>query len=317
MVAESLGETLRVAFSVSATDAIAYRMGETSPRQLTWFDRSGKALGTLGEPDGADLMERGAFARRQQSGGSAHGREQHGHLARRFEPDRPASHSNRASSCTQPGRLTELESRSHQRGDRRAVSSKEPRAAPAVTNCSPHIRRLKFPTDWSADGRFLMYFEIETKAQPDLWVLPMNGERKPFLFLGTGSSETWGQFSPDGDGSRTSPTNRAGSRSTCDHFPARVDSGRVSTSGGVYPRWSRDGKELFYLAPDGRLMATSSTVKGVGVEAGTPVELFQPRIAGGGAFLVGGRQEYDVAHRRPVPDERREQHPRRRPSRWC
>jgi hypothetical protein len=53
--------------------------------------------------------------------------------------------------------------------------------------------------------------------------------------------------------------------------------------------------KVFYLAPGARLMATSIAVKGAAIEAGTPVTLFQPRMAGGGAFLVGSRQQYDVA----------------------
>ena len=78
-------------------------------------------------------------------------------------------------------------------------------------------------------------------------------------------------------------------------FPGPGGQWTVSTSGGVYPRWSPDGKEVYYLAPGGTLMATSIAVKGATLEAGTPMVLFQPRIAGGGAFTVGARQQYDVA----------------------
>jgi hypothetical protein len=68
----------------------------------------------------------------------------------------------------------------------------------------------------------------------------------------------------------------------------RVDS-------GVYPRWSPDGKEVYYLAPDGTLMAAAVAAKGATLDVGVPATLFRTRIVGGGAFLVGGRQEYDVA----------------------
>ena len=98
-----------------------------------------------------------------------------------------------------------------------------------------------------------------------------------------------------GGGWRTSPTNRDGSRSTCVRFPPPGGQWRISTSGGVYPRWSPDGKEVYYLAPDGTLMAASVAAKGATLEVGMPAALFQTRIVGGGAFLVGGRQQYDVA----------------------
>ena len=69
----------------------------------------------------------------------------------------------------------------------------------------------------------------------------------------------------------------------------------VSTSGGIHARWSPDGKDLFYVAPDGKLMAAPITVKSKTLEPGTPVALFQTRIVGGGANYPGFRQQYDVA----------------------
>lgn len=69
----------------------------------------------------------------------------------------------------------------------------------------------------------------------------------------------------------------------------------VSTAGGIHPRWNADGTELFYVAPDGKLMAAPMTAKGGTLEAGIPVVLFQTRIVGGGNNLAGYRQQYDVA----------------------
>jgi hypothetical protein len=65
--------------------------------------------------------------------------------------------------------------------------------------------------------------------------------------------------------------------------------------GGISPRWRSDGKELYYIAPDEKLMAVPMTVKGSFLEPGTPVALFQTRIVGGGNNNVGFRQQYDVA----------------------
>jgi Tol biopolymer transport system component len=56
----------------------------------------------------------------------------------------------------------------------------------------------KSPESWSPDGRFLLYSAFDPTTRQDLWVLPLDGERKPFVFLKTPSSERNGQFSPDG-----------------------------------------------------------------------------------------------------------------------
>ena len=87
----------------------------------------------------------------------------------------------------------------------------------------------KGPQDWSSDGNVLLYAIQDLKAGSDLWALPLTGERKPFPVLQTSFDEVQGQFSPDGRW--------------------------VSTGGGIYPRWRRDGRELFYVTPDNRLMA--------------------------------------------------------------
>jgi hypothetical protein len=64
--------------------------------------------------------------------------------------------------------------------------------------------------------------------------------------------------------------------------------------GGIQPRWSSDGRELYYIAPNGTLMAVPITMKGTALEPGTPVALFQTRIWGGGTNATQG-QQYDVA----------------------
>ncbi|MEQ1908956.1 MAG: hypothetical protein ABMA15_09035, partial [Vicinamibacterales bacterium] len=69
---------------------------------------------------------------------------------------------------------------------------------------------------------------------------------------------------------------------------------QVSTAGGIHPRWRSDGRELFYLAPSGAMMAVSVTVTGSTLEPGAPVALFPTRIYGGGVDTQQGRQ-YDVA----------------------
>ena len=69
---------------------------------------------------------------------------------------------------------------------------------------------------------------------------------------------------------------------------------QISTAGGISPRWRPDGKELYYIAPNGMLMAAPIVLKGTTLEPGSPVALFHAPILGGGAN-PNNRQQYDVA----------------------
>jgi WD40-like Beta Propeller Repeat len=298
-VAESVAVAVvpRGAFSISATGVIAYRTGGTNPRQLTWFDRTGKALATLGEPDRANLLHvalsrdgrRAAVARTVQNNVDIW-------LMDSTRTTRFTSDMGNESYPIWSPDGTRIVFTSNKLGPnvyQRVLSG-------AVTDellfASPQLR---FPSDWSVDGRFLLYMEVSSKTAADLWVLPMDGEpaegRKPSLFLSTSFNEQWGQFSPDGRWVAYQSNETGRVEIYVRPFPGPGGQWPVSTSGGVFPRWAPNGKELYYLAPDGKLIAASIAAKGATLEVGTPVALFQTRIVGGGANLLGGRQEYDVA----------------------
>jgi eukaryotic-like serine/threonine-protein kinase len=68
----------------------------------------------------------------------------------------------------------------------------------------------------------------------------------------------------------------------------------ISTAGGVYPRWSRDGKELYFIAADAKMMAVSIRATAVAIDAGVPVALCQNRRVGGGSNVIGRGHQYDV-----------------------
>jgi len=144
----------------------------------------------------------------------------------------------------------------------------------------------QYPTDWSRDGRFLLYTEEDPKTGADLWVLPMaeqkkNAERKPILVLRTEFAERNGRFSPDGKwvayDSNESGRYEIYVRAFSPGQPGTGGKWPVSTGGGQDPRWRRDGKELFYLAPDRKLMAVEVKT-GSGFEAGIPRPLFQTPV---------------------------------------
>ena len=127
---------------------------------------------------------------------------------------------------------------------------------------------------------FLLYSEFG-KTRADLWVLPLEGERKPIPFLQTEFTETQGQFSPDGAWIAYTSDESGQFEVYVRPFPAGPGKGKVSISGGQFPRWRRDGKELFFLAPNRKLMAAA--VKAVAgsrreFEAAVPQALFETRI---------------------------------------
>ena len=114
------------------------------------------------------------------------------------------------------------------------------------------------PFDWSPDGRSLLYREIDPKTKDDLWVLPL-GQGRPVPYLQTPFSESDGKFSPDGRWVAY-VSDESGRRDVfVQSFPAGNGKFQISTGGGLQPRWRRDGRELYYFAADGKLMAVEVT----------------------------------------------------------
>jgi Tol biopolymer transport system component len=165
--------------------------------------------------------------------------------------------------------------------------------------------RDKVANDWSPDGKFLLYTSFEPGSL-DLWVLPLDGDRRPWVFLNTKFDEGLGQFSPDGHWVAYMSNESGRYEIYVRPFVVPAASGaqdgatgsgglqQVSTAGGIYPRWRRDGKELYYIDPNGQMMAAPIAATGTTIELGTPGALFRPRMFGGGASNSQGWQ-YDVA----------------------
>lgn len=137
------------------------------------------------------------------------------------------------------------------------------------------------PWDWSRDGRFLLYGKRDPKTKQDLWVLPMDGDRKPTPFLDTEFNEAEGQFSPDNRWIAYASDESGKTEIYVQPFPASSSTAgktKVSEGGGTHPRWRRDGKELFYISGDQRMMAVEV---GAGAspsgpfKAGIPKALFK------------------------------------------
>jgi dipeptidyl aminopeptidase/acylaminoacyl peptidase len=131
--------------------------------------------------------------------------------------------------------------------------------------------------DWSRDGRFILYAASDPKTKVDLWYLPTAGDRKPVQWLQTEFNETQGQFSPDGRWVAYTSDESGAEQIYVRPFPASGRKWPISNSGGWQPRWSGDGKELFYVTPDRRLMVAAIRA-GSDFEASVPHPLFSTTI---------------------------------------
>ncbi len=304
------GNNFRSAVAVSATGLVAYRAGRASRRQLTWVDRTGRVLGTLGAPDEHSLISprvapdgrRVAVSRTVQ--GNTDLWLLDGARTSRLTFD---AGSDQYPIWSPDGRQLVFDS------DRTGVQDLYGKdvsgagvEARLVASAQP-----KNATDWSADGRFLLYhiFDPQTGGG-DLWAQEMDPStgaaragRAPGTVLRTPFTELGGRFSPDGRWvayqSNASgqgeiyvrpwtPPAAAGAAA-----PAPSGQWQVSTAGGIHPSWRADGQALYYLGPDGALMAAPVTTRGTALEPGTPVALFPTRIVGGGGDNAQGPQ-YDV-----------------------
>jgi Tol biopolymer transport system component/transposase len=157
---------------------------------------------------------------------------------------------------------------------------------------------IKQPCDWSPDGRFLL-FRSRDRSGPDvdLWALPMAPGSKPFPVVKTKFNETDGQFSPDSQWIAYQSDESGRFEIYVQPFAGPGGRERISTNGGAQVRWRHDGKELFYIALDGRLMAVPVRlmIDSRRVEVGAPAPLFATRIGGAAASQTVLRQQYVVS----------------------
>jgi Tol biopolymer transport system component len=289
-------------FSASPTGALAFRTGRGSAAtiELLWFDRQGKRLGQLGprleygtigvqlSPDGKRVVVTkgesnalsGALGSIQDS------RAWTAELSRAiFSRLNPGEGSENGVAVSPDGHIAFSSTLNGAIGDlywmnAGGVGAPEPLLVKSLT--------VKHANDFSPDGRFLIY-DDHTAQRQDLWILPTepppSGERKPIPFLVTQADETFGQFSPDGKWIAYS-SDESGRREVFvqgfapDRVPAAgVSKSQISTAGGDKPRWRRDGTELYYIAPDRKMMAVPVKL-GPPFEPGVAVPLFETKVAG-------------------------------------
>jgi serine/threonine protein kinase len=149
----------------------------------------------------------------------------------------------------------------------------------------------KNPSDISPDGKVLLFDIATQKTQGDIWMIPMNtsggaAERKPVPFLQTEFNEFGALFSPDGRWVAYVSNESGQYEVYVKAFQGEGSHWQISLAGGTAPRWRGDGKEIFYISPDGQLMAADIVLSAASVDVNNVRGLFS-------VSLVQG--DYDVA----------------------
>jgi serine/threonine protein kinase/Tol biopolymer transport system component len=152
----------------------------------------------------------------------------------------------------------------------------------------------KFPTDLSRDGRFVLYDRPNPRGDSDMWALPLDSERKPLPVVQTEFTEGLGQFSPDGRWVAYQSDRSGRLEVYIRAFPGPGPDIMISVDGGGQARWSADGRELFYIGADDRMMAVPLQFSNHNaVQAGMPAGLFATTIGSTADNVY--RQQYAVA----------------------
>ncbi len=284
-----------ILFDVSQNGVLVYQQGEWGEgRRLAWFDRAGKELDVIGDagpyfqlrfsPEGSKLafdmgapngdiwveeLERGVRMR----------------LTNDPETDKglpvwsPEGRRILYGATSGRGRLGIYQIPSNGVGGEELLLPAE------------SFPQQIWPTSWSPDGKFILYSRgsLDTLVFAQIWVLPLVGDRRPRLFMQTPVASYDGQFSPDGrwvaysskesgreevyvvpfDAAKVLITNPGSANANTE------GKWQISANGGSFPRWRRDSKEIFYLAPGGQMMAVEVAEKGNSLEVRKPVLLFK------------------------------------------
>ena len=246
-----------MAFSVSRTGVLAYALIVMPPSQLEWLDRTGRKLGVVGAPGlhfDVDLAPDGRRAVVEtMDPATGHGdlwiHELERGISSRFSHDPTWSFhplwspdgKNIVFSSTRAGGITTLFVKSTV-GDRDE--------APVSGSFIPG-----WPSGFSHDGRNLVFMKGSSSAGLDIFQVPLAGHHEPTPFLATEFSESQGTLSHD-DRWIAYTSDESGRREVYVRpYPTGDGKWQISVDGGSEPRWRADGRELFFLSPDGHLMA--------------------------------------------------------------
>ena len=274
-------------FSASDTGILVWQGTWETDYQLVWYDREGKQVGVVAEaekvavgqdprisPDGKHIAIKRSFPNTiwvldAQSGTSVRITSDFGQMPV-WSPD----------------------------GSRLVYSSPVGLSIKASNGLGDAITLpttgAPFPFSWSPDGRFLIFLKRGVRTRLDMYAVALDGERKETLLLNSPFDDDDPSFSPDGRWLAYAADDTGTPEIYVQSFADGAlgsDRKRISSTGGRMPVWNRKGTELYFLAPDGNLMASSVKPESSGLELSPPIVLFKTRMLGRG----GAVHEFDVS----------------------
>jgi Tol biopolymer transport system component len=303
--ASSAGAGAAIGFSTSTTGTLAYRTAKATPPRMTWFDRSGTVLEQGSDLNAPNISPDGRYVAYDRTikgnrdvwvmdlvrGGTT-----------RFTTD--AAIDGYPVWSPDGSRLVFHS----QRKGTFDIWTRRFDGAAGTEELLLETPDNEWPIAWSKDGRFVLYQRSDRNYESsDLFALPMTGDnRSPIVVANTPAEERMGEFSPDGRWIVFQTSESGKPEIVVRAFPESRGIVRVSTSGGNAPRWRADGKEIYFIAPDGKMMAVPITLSGSALTPGTPMPLFSTQIfpqiftyqyavAPDGRFLVFNRQLADAS----------------------
>ena len=267
-------------FSISETGVLMLRPGDINNTQLIWFDRTGKQLGTLTPPGGYNAPalspdeKKVAFTRSDPQTGTAPD-------IWLIDPERGTqirlttdSAADSFPSWSPSGdRIIFLSTRNGATSIYQKPSNGASPEEPLISSAE-----LKYNPQWSPDGQSIIYSQVNSKTNSDLYLLSLGGERKSRSLLQTTFIEAQARFSPNGRWIAYISNETGQFQVYVESFPATGAKLAISIGGGSQPQWRADGKELYYYTPDRKLMAVEVNGDGPTFKVGEARPLFEFRV---------------------------------------
>ncbi len=244
------------AFSVSDAGLLAYGGDVAVSSELVWFDRSGKRGERLGSDNGAA----GEILGLSLAPGGRRVAFGLGSPPDVYLQTLPGGEPSRFTFGPAPGWLDPIWSPdgaeiAYATQDLAGLPAYELRRRRADRAGADEIlissRQAIYPWDWSPDGRSMLYSDWDG----DLWLLPLVGERKPVAYAAAPGNQVYAQFSPDGRWVAFASDEQGQFEVFVATVPESGALWQISSGGGTMPRWRRDGRELYFRANSGALMA--------------------------------------------------------------
>ncbi|MDQ6799277.1 MAG: protein kinase [Acidobacteriota bacterium] len=288
--AQMYKNTANGVFSASNSGVLAYQEGGSPPiSHLTWYDRHGKALGTVGPPDDYEDPRLSPDGR---------------HVAvTRRDPDTGISNIWLYDTVSNaPTRFSYFPTFDHipswsTDGKRIVFDSNRNGVADIYVKAFGGEEELLYrspavnqPTDWSPDGSQIVFQTFNPTTKWDLWTLSLP-DRRVAPLLREPANEKEGQISPDGKWIAYTSDEAGRPDVYVTRFPSMTGRWQISSTGGggSQPRWRRDGKEIFFLSADRKMMSAEVRADGADFSSSVPQALFQTRAR------YTGERCYDVS----------------------